>query len=132
MEHSFVINFWNIWNKLIQPNNYQILLLLMELRMFNFQEDFWKCIILNWQSCVALNTQYLYFFSDVYKIFILHQMISSHKMICNIFGSGIYHNPHSIFKSKEQEFHNRNTGIFSGNETRMAGYLVGVHRDFQV
>ena len=55
-------------------------------------------------------------------------MIFDHKMIYNVFGSGIYHKPHSRFKSKSQEFHNRNIGIFSGNETRMAGYFMGMHR----
>ena len=35
------------------------------------------------------------FFNDVYKIPIVHQMIYSHKMIYNIFGSGIYRKPHS-------------------------------------
>ena len=39
-------------------------------------------------------------FNDVSKIPIVNQMISSHKMIYNIFVSGIYHKPHSIFKSK--------------------------------
>ena len=34
-------------------------------------------------------------------------------MIFIIFGSGIYHKPHSIFKYKYQEFHNRNIGLFS-------------------
>ena len=60
------------------------------------------------------------FFNDVSKIPIVNQMISAHKMIYNIFGYGIYHKPHSIFKSKFQYFHNRNIGLFSGNETRMA------------
>ena len=60
------------------------------------------------------------FFNYISKIPIVNQMISAHKMIYNIFGSGIYHKPHSIFKSKSQEFHNRNIGIFSGNETGMA------------
>ena len=55
-------------------------------------------------------------------------MISAHNMIYNIFGSGIYHKPHSIFKSKYQDFYNKNIGIFSGNDTRMAGYSVRVHR----
>ena len=58
-------------------------------------------------------------------------MISSHKMIYNIFGSGIYHKPHSIFKSKYQEFHNKNIGISSGNDTRMAGNFMGMHRDLR-
>ena len=60
------------------------------------------------------------FFNDFSKIPIVNQMNSAHKMIYNIFGSGIYHKPNSIFKSKSKEFHNRNTGLFSGNETRMA------------
>ena len=59
-------------------------------------------------------------------------MISSHKNIYNIFGSGIYHKPHSIFKFKYQEFHNRNIGLFSGNETRMTGYFMVIHRDLRM
>ena len=60
------------------------------------------------------------FLNDVSKLPILNQIISAHKMIYNIFGYGIYHKPNSIFKHKSQEFHNRNIGLFSGNETRMA------------
>ena len=44
----------------------------------------------------------LLFFDDVSNISIVNQMIYYHKMIYNIFGSGIYHNPRSIFKSKSQ------------------------------
>ena len=69
------------------------------------------------------------FFNDVSKIPIVNQMISAHNMIYNIFGSGIYHKPHSIFKSKSQDFQKRNIGLFSVNETRMAGYFMGMHRD---
>ena len=47
----------------------------------------------------------LLFFNDVSKIPILYQMISAHKMIYNIFGSGVYHKPHSI--KKNQAFHNK-------------------------
>ena len=68
------------------------------------------------------------FFNDVSKIPIVKQIISAHNMIYNISGSSIYHKPHSIFKSKYQEFHNRNIGLFRGNETRMAGYFMGMHR----
>ena len=68
------------------------------------------------------------FFNDVPKIPIVNKMISSHKMVYNIFCSGIYHKPPSIFKSKYQEFHNRNIGLFSENETRMAIYFMGMHR----
>ena len=53
-------------------------------------------------------------------------------MIYNIFGSGIYHKPHSIFKSKYQKFHYGNVGIFGGNETIMAGYFIGMHRYLQM
>ena len=72
------------------------------------------------------------FFNDVSKIPIVNQMISAHKMIYNIFGSGIYHKPHSIFKSKSQEFHNRNIGQFSTNETILAGYFMGMHRELRM
>ena len=59
-------------------------------------------------------------------------MIYAHKMIYNIFGSGIYHKPHYILKPQSQEFHNRNIGIFSGNEARMAGYFMGINRDLRM
>ena len=61
------------------------------------------------------------FFNDVSKISIVNQIIYSHKMIYNIFGSSIYHKPYSVFKSKYQEFHCKNIVIFSINDTRMAG-----------
>ena len=47
------------------------------------------------------------FFIDVSKITIVNQMIYFHKMIYINFGYGIYHKPHSIFKSKSQDFHKR-------------------------
>ena len=59
-------------------------------------------------------------------------MIFTHKMIYNIFGSGIYHKPHAILKSKFQDFHKRNIGLFSGNEIKMAGYFMGIHRDLRM
>ena len=40
---------------------YQIQLNFMELQMSNLQEEFWKCIILNLQSYVMLDTQCCYF-----------------------------------------------------------------------
>ena len=45
---------------------------------------------------------------------------------------GIYQKPHSIFKSKYKDFHNRNIGIFSANETRMAGHFMEMHRDLRM
>ena len=72
------------------------------------------------------------FFNDVSNITIVNQIISTHKMIYNISGSGIYHKPHSIFKSKYQEFYNINIGIFRGNETIMAGYFMGIHIKLQM
>ena len=38
------------------------------------------------------------FFNDVSKIPFVNQMISAHKAIYNLFGSGIYHKTHSRFK----------------------------------
>ena len=68
------------------------------------------------------------FFNNVSKIPVVNQMITAHKAIYNLLGSGIYHKPHSIFKSKSYEFHNRNIGLFSRNDTSMAGYFIGMHR----
>ena len=73
-----------------------------------------------------------FFFNDVSKIPVVNQMITAHKAIYNLFGSGIYHKPHSIFKSKDYEFHNRNIGLFSGNDTRMAGCFIRMHRDLRI
>ena len=72
--------------------------------------------------CGAEHTVSL-FFNYVSKITIFHQMISTQNVIYNILGSGIYHKPHYIFKSKYQVFHNKNIGIFSKNDTRTSGYL---------
>ena len=69
------------------------------------------------------------FFNDFSKIPIVNQNIYPHKIIYNVLGSGIYHKPCFILKSKSQDFHNRNIGIFSGNWTGMAGYFMGRHRD---
>ena len=63
---------------------------------------------------------------------IVPHMIADHKSIYNIFGSGIYHKPHYTFKQKPKEFHNRNIGIFSGNDTIMDGYFMGIHRDLRM
>ena len=41
-----------------------------------------------------------FFFSDVSKILVFNQMITAHKEIYNLFGSGIYQKPHYIFKSE--------------------------------
>ena len=40
------------------------------------------------------------FFNNVSKIPVVDQMITAHNVIYNLFGSGIYHKPHSIFKPK--------------------------------
>ena len=77
---------------------------------------------------MGLNTLFPYFFNDVSKIPVVNQMITAHKEIYNLFGSGIYHIPHSIFKSKSYEFHNMNIGLFSVNDTMMDGYFIGMHR----
>ena len=72
------------------------------------------------------------FFNTDSKIPIINQTIHSHKMICYMFGSIIYYKPYSIFKSKSKEFHNRNICLFSGNETRMDGSFMGIHRDLHM
>ena len=46
--------------------------------------------------CGVEHTLYV-FFNDVSTIKkIVNQMVTSHKAIYNVFGSGIYHKPHSI------------------------------------
>ena len=72
------------------------------------------------------------FFNDVSKIAVVNQMITAHKAIYNLFGSGIYHKTNYIFKSKPYEFHNRNIELFSGNYTRMYGYFIGMHSTSQL
>ena len=72
------------------------------------------------------------FFNAVSKIPVMNQMVTYHKVIYNLFGSGIYHKPYYIFKSKSYEFHNSNIGLLSGNDTRMAGYFIGMHRDLRM
>ena len=64
------------------------------------------------------------FFNDVFKIPVLNQMITAHKQIYNLFGSGIYQKPHYVFKSKSYEFHNRKINLFSGNDNRMYGHFI--------
>ena len=59
-------------------------------------------------------------------------MISSHNMIYNSFGSGMYHKPNSILRSKSQGFYNKNICLFSVNYTRMAGYFMGMYRDMRM
>ena len=67
------------------------------------------------------------FFNDVSKIPVVNHMIIYHKAVYKLFGSGIYHKPHSILKSKSYAFHDGNIGLFSGNDTRMDGYFIGMH-----
>ena len=56
-------------------------------------------------------------------------MVTAYKEIYNIFGSGIYHNPHSIFKSKSHGLQNMNIDLFSGNNKRTASYSMVMNRD---
>ena len=44
------------------------------------------------------------FFNDVSKIPFVNKMITAHKAIYKLFGSSIYHKPHSIFKSNHMSF----------------------------
>ena len=69
------------------------------------------------------------FLNDFSKIPAVNQIIKSHKAIYNLFGSGICHKPHSIFKPEYYEFHNMNIGLFSGDDTSMDGYFIVMHRD---
>ena len=74
----------------------------------------------------------VYLFLIFSKTPIVRQIISAHRVIYNIFCSGIYHNPYSIFKSKSQDFHNKNIGLFGRNDTIIARYLMGMNRDLRM
>ena len=56
-------------------------------------------------------------------------MITVHKSIYNLVCSEIYHEHHYLLKSKSYEFQNRNIDLLCGNDTNIAGYFVGIHRD---
>ena len=72
------------------------------------------------------------FFNYVSIITVVKHMITANKAIYNLFVSGIYHKPHCTFKSKSYEFHSRNIGLFSGNDTRMSCRFIGMHRDVRM
>ena len=67
------------------------------------------------------------FFNDVSKIPVVNQMITDYKAIYNLFGSGIYQKFNYILKPKSYEFQYKNIGLFRGNDTRIAGYFIGIH-----
>ena len=62
----------------------------------------------------------------------MNHILQYHKAIYNIFGSGICHNPHYILKPKSNEFHHTKIGLSIGNNTRMAGYFMGMHRYLRI
>ena len=68
------------------------------------------------------------FFNYFFKIPVMNQIITYHKAIYKLFGYCIYHKPQSKFKSESYEFQNRKISLCSGNDARMAGYFVGIHR----
>ena len=72
------------------------------------------------------------FLNDVSKIPVVNQIITAHKAIYNLFDSVIYHKPHSILKSKSYEFHNKNIGLFSVNDTRVSGYFIRMQIYFRI
>ena len=47
--------------------------------------------------CVVEHTVSL-FFNDVFKIPVVNHMITYHKAVYRLLGSGVYHKPHYIFK----------------------------------
>ena len=86
--------------------------------MYSFVVNFWNFIIQIFQLSLDLNKLYLFF-----------QICFQNPSCKIVFGSGINHQPHSIFKSKPIEFHSKNIGLFSGNDTTMDGNFIWMHRD---
>ena len=68
------------------------------------------------------------FLNDVFKTPIVNQTITAHMEVYNLFGSGINHKTNFIFKTKSYELQNSYIGLFRGNDTRMAGYFIGIYR----
>ena len=101
-------------------------------QMFSLVVNLQNIIIQSQLLYVDLNTLLIYFSINYPKILMLNQIITVHNSICNLFGSGIYHKHHSIFKSKSYEFRKSNIGLVSGNDISMAGYLVIMNRDLGV
>ena len=132
MEHSYVPTFWS--TQQIWPRKELLRYKVMFDRAWNVQLGI-KLLKFNYPTLTVMRGvehTVLLFFNDVSKIPILHKMIAHHKAIYNIFVSDLYHKPHFIFELKPQDFLNRNIGIFSGNDTRMAVYFVGMHRDLRM
>ena len=100
---------------------------LMELQIFSLLVIYLKFTLKRFQLCVGLKTLYPYFPNDVSKIPVVNQTITYYKAIYKLFGSGIYYKAHYILKSKSYEFHYRKIGLFSGNDTIMADYFIGMH-----
>ena len=61
------------------------------------------------------------FFNCASKISVVNQMVTDHKAIYNLFGSGVYHKHYSIFKPKLYKFHNSN---FFNSVKMIPGWMV--------
>ena len=67
------------------------------------------------------------FFNYVSKIFITNKLFTAYKEFL-FFCSGIYHKSWSPLIELYRDFQKINIGSFSGNDSIMDGYLIGMHR----
>ena len=100
--------------------------------MYSLVVNFWKFIIQIFQLCVDLNTLYLYFSIMLPKSHIrigLLQLIRQYTTYLVL----VYITNLILYSNKTlYEFHNSNIVIFSGNDTSMFGYFIGLHRYLRV
>ena len=73
---------------------------LMELHIFQLASELLKIHYTKISGIRGVEHTVSLFFNRFSKIPVVNQMITAHKAKYNLFGSGVYHKPHSIFKSK--------------------------------
>ena len=126
----YLLDFLITLEKLILISQSHMFSWLMELQTFSLLAHCWKFTIKgfsyswSWTHCILS-------FNYVSKIPVVNQTITAHKAIYKWFGSGKYHKPHSILRSKSYEFQNSNIGLIRGSDTTMSVYFIGMHRDLR-
>ena len=118
--------------ELILKSQLQMLSCLMELQMFSLLVNCWKFTIQRLHSRVGLNIRFPYFSMIFTKSQLPIRWLQLIRQYITCLALEYIRKPHYIFKSKSYEFHNRKIVIFSGNDTRMAGYFIGMHKDLRM
>ena len=100
--------------------------------MYNLEQDIWKCIIQNCQLFMVLNTQCSYFSMIClkYPLFIKWFLPT---MGYTIFLAVVYITSLVPYLNRNfKSFIIKKIGIFSGNDTGVVGYFIGMHRYLRI